>query len=92
MAERTYTTSEVLDLLDSHEIMDDDLLSSLDVTDLDAESVHEDFAEGNGFAGDGSAMLFPPEYLNPVLNHLLLESIGDILPAEKDSVFLSEFV
>ena len=37
-------------------------------------------------------MLLHPEYLNPEANHLLLESIGDILPAEKYSVLLSDFV
>ena len=58
-----YTTAEVLDLLDSHEVMEDDMMSSLDTPDLDAESVDEDYAEGDGFASDGSAMLVPPEYL-----------------------------
>ena len=67
-------------------------MSSLDVTYLDAESVDEDFAEGDGFSGDRSAMLLPPQYLNPEANHLLLDSIGDILPAEKYSVLLSDFV
>ena len=51
-------------------------MSSLDVIDLDAESVDKDFAEGDGVAGDGSAMLLPPEYLNREANHLLLESVG----------------
>ncbi len=50
MADRTYTTAEVLDLLDSHEVMEDDMKSSLDTPDLDAESVDEDDAEGDGFA------------------------------------------
>ena len=67
-------------------------MSSLDVTYLGAESVDEDFAEGDGFSGDGSAMLLPPQYLNPEANHLLLDNIGDILPAEKYSVLLSDFV
>lgn len=67
-------------------------MSSLDAADLEAESVDEDSAEGDGFSNDGSAMLLPPEYLNPEASHLLLESIGDILPAEKDSLLLSDSV
>ena len=54
--------------------------------------VDEHFAEGDGSAGDGSTMLLPPEYLNPEVNHILFESIGDILPAEKDSVLFPDFV
>ena len=61
--------------------------SLLNTVDLDAESDDEDFAEGDGVTGDGSAMLLPPEYLNPDASHLVFESIGDILPAERGSLF-----
>ncbi len=37
---------EVLDLLNSHEVMEDDMMSSLDTPDLDGESVDEHSAEG----------------------------------------------
>ncbi len=90
MAEKTYTTGEVVDLLDSHEFMEDHMMSSLDAADLDGESEDGDCAEGDGFAGDGSAMLLPPEYLSAEASHLLLDSIGDILPAERDSLLMSE--
>ena len=72
----------MLKLLEDNEQMEDEVSSLLNTVDLDAESDDEDFAEGDGVSGDGSAMLLPPEYLNPDASYLVFESIGDILPAE----------
>ena len=90
MAGSTYTAAEVLKLLEDNEQMEDEVSSLLNTVDLDAESDDEDFAEGDGVTGDGSAMLLPPEYLIPDASHLVFESIGDILPAERDSLFFSD--
>ena len=80
MAGSTYTAAEVLNLLEDNEQMEDEVSSLLNTVDLDAESDDEDFAEGDGVTGDGSAMLLPPEYLIPV----------KVLPAERDSPFFSD--
>ena len=74
MAASTYTAAEVLKLLEDNEQMEDEVSSLLNTVDLDAESDDEDFAEGDGVTGDGSAMLLPPEYLIPDESHLVFES------------------
>ena len=71
MAGSTYTAAEVLKLLENNEQMEDEVSSLLNTVDFDAESDDEDFAEGDGVTGDGSAMLLPPEYLDA---HLVFES------------------
>ena len=53
---------------------EDEVSSLLNTVDLDTENDDEDFAEGDGVTGDGSAMLLPPEYLIPDASHLVFES------------------
>ena len=88
MVVRTFTASEVLDLLEDQELFEDVdyLVSSVD---LDVEREDDDLPEGDGFGSDGSATLIPPEYLNPEATQLLAEGIGASTPAEKDSLLYS---
>ena len=57
MAVRTFTASEVLDLLEDQEQLEDEVDNLVSSVNLDAESEDDDLPEGNGFGSDRSATL-----------------------------------
>ena len=61
---RSYSTSEVLLLLEDEECLDE-AVNLIDSADLEGESEDEDSPQGNGFLEDGSTLLVPSEYLAP---------------------------
>ena len=48
MADKTYTVSEVLELLEGEELLEDDVSDIVCTVDLNAESEDSDVPEGDG--------------------------------------------
>ena len=65
MVARKYTASEVLELMEDEELLDNDVDDIVSAVDLDAESEDGDCPEGDGVDSEGSTVLLPNEYLNP---------------------------
>ncbi len=86
MAARSYSTAEVLELLENEELLNDDLESRINLVDLDGESEDDDTPQGDGIDASGSTVLLPNEYLDTDCIPLLTTAIGNPTPAEKDSL------
>ena len=62
MADKRYTVSEVLELLEGEELLEDDVSDIVCTVDLNAESEDSGVPEGDGTDCDGSAVLDPSEF------------------------------
>ena len=82
---RTYTTDDVIAILDQQELYEDELGSSVD---LDAESEDEDLPEGDFLTADGTQSLIQPEILINESSLMISGTLCSPEAAERDSVLL----
>ena len=90
MADKRYTVSEVLELLEGEELLEDDVSDIVCTVDLNAESEDSDVPEGDGTDCDGSAVLVPSEYLDSEAMQIIANGIDGSSPAERDSLLLTD--
>ncbi len=91
MAARSYSSmTEVLELLENEELLNDELESKINLVNLDVESVDDDTPQGDGIDASGSTVLLPNEYLDTDCIPFLTTAIGNPTPVEKDSLLYSD--
>ena len=86
---RSYSTSEVLLLLEQDEECLDEAVNRIGSADLEGESEDEDSPQGDGFLEDGSTLLVASEYLAPG-GLEILQTIQPTTPALRQSLLLQD--
>ena len=86
---RSYSTSEVLLLLEQDEECLDEAVNLIGSADLEGESEDKDSPQGDGFLEDGSTLLVPSECLAPG-GLEILQTLEPTTPAERQSLLLQD--
>ena len=85
---RSYTAGEVLDLLESQQLCDEQIAYDIHLPISDDESDGCEESIGGYIAEDGTEQQVEPVYLCPLSTSTIFEAQGSPLPSERDSMLL----